>query len=399
MGCGTPFRSGLVKSHKDGDSPEMHSPGDWASMVHLIERVVGEDDLLPSVVSGVRTMVREVAVLPAADVSGHTRSLLTAATRAVAARRGPTEAELSFVSELGTARALQGVPIEAVLGAIHVAERAIWSRAREAAAADGVGAELLLDARELYDDWSEAVRARLITAHRMTEVARALPAANRDAALLRRLLAGGSAAALAAAEAGLTGADGLWVLLARPGDTLPAAAGERAPGDRSPDLLALVDGLLTGVLTRAPGSSPVPGGIVAGVAGPAGPEELAAARRLALAALTAAEAAGRTGWVHIAGIAALSAVVDRADLASALADHHRPALTALGGNARAVARAVGTWLEADRDVTAAAAALFVHPNTIRNRVQRFTQVTGIDPHTTFGGVDAWCLCRTWLAQP
>ncbi|MFC8230137.1 helix-turn-helix domain-containing protein [Streptomyces sp. NPDC057287] len=382
----------------------MHSPGDWASMVHLIERVVGEDDLLPSVVNGVRTMVREVAVLPAADVSGHTRALLAAATRAVAARRGPTEAELSFVSELGTARALQGVPIEAVLSAIHVAERAIWSRAREAAAEEGVSAGLLLDARELYDDWSEAVRARLITAHRMTELARALPAANRDAALLRRLLAGGSAAALAAAEAGLTGTDGLWVLLARPGDTLPATAvdrapSDRAPGDRAPALLALVDGLLTGVLTRAPGSAPVPGGAVAGVAGPAGPEELAAARRLALAALTAAEAAGRTGPVHIADVASLSAVLDRADLSSALADHHRPALAALGSTARAVARAVGTWLETDRDVTAAAAALFVHPNTIRNRVQRFTQVTGIDPHTTFGGVDAWWLCRTWLAQP
>ncbi|WP_329234035.1 helix-turn-helix domain-containing protein [Streptomyces sp. NBC_01460] len=392
----------------------MHSPDDWASMVHLIERVVGEDDLLPSVVNGVRTMVREVAVLPAADVSGHTRALLAAATRAVAARRGPTEAELSFVSELGTARALQGVPIEAVLSAIHVAERAIWSRARETAAEEGVSAGLLLDARELYDDWSEAVRARLITAHRMTEVARALPAANRDAALLRRLLAGGSAAALAATEAGLTGTDGLWVLLARPGDTLPATTGDRTPGDRAPGdrassdrtpgdrapaLLALVDGLLTGVLTRAPGSAPVPGGSVAGVAGPAGPEELAAARRLALAALTAAEAAGRTGVVHIADVASLAAVLDRADLSSALADHHRPALAALGGNARAVARAVGTWLEADRDITAAAAALFVHPNTIRNRVQRFTQVTGIDPHTTFGGVDAWWLCRTWLAQP
>ncbi|MFD5874999.1 helix-turn-helix domain-containing protein [Streptomyces sp. NPDC060322] len=382
----------------------MHSPDDWASMVHLIERVVGEDDLLPSVVNGVRTMVREVAVLPAADVSGHTRALLAAATRAVAARRGPTEAELSFVSELGTARALQGVPIEAVLSAIHVAERAIWSRARETAAEEGVSAGLLLDARELYDDWSEAVRARLITAHRMTEVARALPAANRDATLLRRLLAGGSAAALAATEAGLTGTDGLWVLLARPGDTLPATTGDRAPGDRAssdraPALLALVDGLLTGVLTRAPGSAPVPGGAVAGVAGPAGPEELAAARRLALAALTAAEAAGRTGAVHIADVASLAAVLDRADLSSALADHHRPALAALGGNARTVARAVGTWLEADRDITAAASALFVHPNTIRNRVQRFTQVTAIDPHTTFGGVDAWWLCRTWLAQP
>ncbi|MGB8652261.1 MAG: hypothetical protein WCD35_16570, partial [Mycobacteriales bacterium] len=148
----------------------MRADDEWAPVVDLIERVVGEDELLPSVVAGARTMVREIGVLPLADIAGHTRALLAAATRAIAARRRPTEGELSFVAELGIARARQGVPIEAVLGAIHVAERAIWSRAREVAAQDGVSADLLLDARELYDDWSEAVRARLITAHRATEV-------------------------------------------------------------------------------------------------------------------------------------------------------------------------------------------------------------------------------------
>ncbi|MGM9442121.1 hypothetical protein ACTAF0_17910 [Streptomyces murinus] len=177
---------------------------DWDSVVDLMERVVGEDDLLPSVVSGVRTTVREVAGLAPADIAGHTRALLAAATRALAARRGPTETELSFVAELGHTRARQGVPIEAVLGAIHVAERAIWSRAREAAAVAGIEAHLLLDVRELYDDWAEAVRARLIQAHRAAGTGRATGAEDRDLTILRRLLEGGSAAALAAAEAGLT---------------------------------------------------------------------------------------------------------------------------------------------------------------------------------------------------
>jgi hypothetical protein len=124
----------------------MNPPDDWTAVVDLIERVMGDEDLLPSVISGVRATVREVSVLPPSDIAGHTRALLTAATRAMAARRGPTEAELSFVAELGVTRARQGVPIEAVLGAIHVAERAIWARAREVARAEGVSAERLLDA-------------------------------------------------------------------------------------------------------------------------------------------------------------------------------------------------------------------------------------------------------------
>ncbi|BAU88293.1 hypothetical protein SLA_7427 [Streptomyces laurentii] len=366
---------------------------DWGGVVDLIERVVGEEDLLASVVGGVRATVREVAVLPAADIAGHTRALLAAATRALAAGRGPTEAELSFVEELAHTRARQGVPIEAVLGAIHVAERAIWSRARDTAAGSGIDAGLLLDARELYDDWAEAVRARLIRAHREAVAAGShAPAAERDLTVLRRLLVGGSAAGLAAAEAGLPVGGGLWVLVARPGEHgLEQSLREQA----AQALVAHVDGLLVAVLTRAPAVRAAGG--TAGVAGPAEPEELSGARRLALAALTAAESTGRTGAVHVADVAVLAAVADRADLAAMLTDRHRAAWTALGAQARPVALAVRAWLEAGREVGAAAGRLFVHPNTVRNRVQRFAEATGIDPFDTFGAMNAWWLCCTWLA--
>ncbi|MEU8544074.1 helix-turn-helix domain-containing protein [Streptomyces sp. NPDC048717] len=371
---------------------------DWSSVVDLIERVVGEEDLLTSVVGGVRSTVREIAVLPASDIAGHTRALLAAATRALAAGRGPTEAELSFVEELAHTRARQGVPIEAVLGAIHVAERAIWSRARDAAARDsaaggGIDAGLLLDARELYDDWAEAVRGRLIRAHREAVGAGAhAPAAERDLAVLRRLLVGGSAAGLAAAEAGLPVGGRLWVLVSRPGEH-GLEQSLREQGAQA--LVAHVDGLLVAVLTRAPAVRA--SGVTAGVAGPAEPEELGGARRLALAALTAAESTGRAGAVHVAEVAVLAAVADRADLAAMLTDRHRAAWAALGTHGRPVALAVRAWLEAGREVGAAAGRLFVHPNTVRNRVQRFAETTGIDPFDTFGAMNAWWLCCTWLA--
>ncbi|MEU4427116.1 helix-turn-helix domain-containing protein [Actinoplanes sp. NPDC024001] len=367
----------------------MSAPDGWTAVVDLIERVMGDDDLLPSVIAGVRTTVREVAALPPSDIAGHTRALLTAATRALAARRGPTEAELSFVEELGVTRARQGVPIEAVLGAIHVAERAIWARAREVARSEGVGADRLLDARELYDDWAEAVRARLISAHRAAKaVADPLPG-GRDAAILRRLLQGGSAAALAVAEAGLPVAGGLWVLVARPGEHT-----ERALREHPPVLCAVVQDLLVGVLSRPPSARVG----TAGLAGPAEPDKLAPVQRLAVAALAAAEATGRTGVVHIADVAWVAALTERADLAAVLLDRHQRAWAALGPNAEPVAHAVLAWLECDRDVTAAGERLFVHPNTVRNRVRRFTEVTGVDPAGTFGATTAWWLCRTWLRE-
>ncbi len=372
----------------------MTHPDGWTTVVDLIERVVGDDELLPSVVAGVRTTVREVSALPTSDIAGHTRALLVAATRALAARRGPTEAELSFVADLGVTRARQGVPIESVLGAIHFAERAIWARARELARDHGVSAEQLLDVRDLYDDWAEAVRARLISAHRATGASTDPLPGRRDTALLRRLLQGGSAATLAAAEAGLPVTDGLWVLVARPGET--AAGIERAVREHPPVLCATVDDLMVGVLSRAPSARLEGIGAVAGLAGPAEPEKLAPVRRLATAALTAAESTGRTGLVHIADVAWLAALTERADLATVLLDRYAPAWAALGPTAESVAHAVLAWLESDRDVDLAGARLFVHPNTVRNRVRRFAAVTGIDPAGTFGAMTAWWLCRTWL---
>ncbi|QKW37441.1 helix-turn-helix domain-containing protein [Actinomadura sp. NAK00032] len=175
----------------------------------------------------------------------------------------------------------------------------------------------------------------------------------------------------------------------------PSGAGrEHPPPVRPPALSALLDGLLFAVTAAPPAG---PDGAAAGLAGPAEAEHLAAARRLAVSALAAAEATGRTGVVHVAEVAVVAAAADRTDLASILLDRYRGARADLGANAGPVARAVCAWLEAGRDVTAAAEALFVHPNTVRNRVQRFTEATGIDASDTFGGVNAWWLCRAWLA--
>ncbi|WP_328473618.1 helix-turn-helix domain-containing protein [Actinoplanes sp. NBC_00393] len=373
----------------------MNAPDGWTAVVDLIERVMGDEDLLPSVINGVRATVPQVAVLAPSDIAGHTRALLTAATRALAARRGPTEAELSFVEELGVTRARQGVPIEAVLGAIHVAERAIWARAREVGRSEGVGPDRLLDARELYDDWAEAVRARLITAHRAAKAGVEPLPGSRDAAILRRLLHGGSAAVLAVAEAGLPAAEGLWVLVARPQH---AAGVERALREHPPVLCAVVNDLLVAVTSRAPSTRVVAAGAVAGLAGPAEPGKLAPVQRHAVAALAAAEPAGRTGVVHIADVAWVAALTDRGDLATALLERHQRARSVLGVNAEPVAHAVLAYLESDRDVTVAGDRLFVHPNTVRNRVRRFAEVTGVDPAGTFGATTAWWLCRTWLRE-
>lgn len=62
-----------------------------------------------------------------------------------------------------------------------------------------------------------------------------------------------------------------------------------------------------------------------------------------------------------------------------------------------VATTVRTYLELDRVVDATAARLFVHPNTVRHRLKRFTQLTGMDLDATFAAIEAWWAVTEWLA--
>jgi hypothetical protein len=371
-----------------------HAADDWQDVVDLVDAVMSDDALVPTVTQGVRQRVREVASLPPADMAGQTRAMMAAAARAVAGRRGPTEAELSFVEDLAVTRASQGIEIEVVLAAIHAAQQGVWSRAREVAAERGLPTARVLDARDLYDDWAEAVRARLIRAHREAR-ARGTGNADREVAVVRRLLEGGTASALAAAEAGFEAGSPLYVVTAAGDDAL--ALVRRVAGPHPAAWAARLEAGTVALTPRRPAGR-VPEGEVVGLAGPVPVEECGAALALATLAIHAGRAAGRSGLVDVATVAAAAALLDRADLSALLRERFRAAHDQLGVQARPVAEAVRAWLLARRDTGRAAGHLYVHANTVRNRVNRFEQVTGLDTAEVLDAVQAWWLCTTWLGE-
>lgn len=371
------------------------STAPWSRIADLIESVAGSEGLIAETVEEVRAARPEMAGLDAADVARHTRALLAAATRALAARRGPTEAELSFVEDLAVTRARQGIPIEAVLSAIHVAQRRIWAQARALGEAAGVRPAQLLDARELYDDWSESVRVRLIAAHRQARDNARAAGHDRPGLVLRRLLDGGAAAALAAAEVGL-----------RP----TAVSVLVVPGLSREEATALVArlrgrgaaGLEAGVVVAVVGRvgdelAQMLAGLVAGAAGPGAAEEIPALRRLAGAAAEVAQLDGRLGVTKVADVAVRVALDGRGDLAAAVLERFREGTDRLGRAATATVETTRVWLEAGCDTDRAAAVVFVHPNTVRNRVGALTRATGLDPDDPFQAVTLWWLCRAWTA--
>ncbi|MEV7570185.1 helix-turn-helix domain-containing protein [Streptomyces tanashiensis] len=56
-------------------------------------------------------------------------------------------------------------------------------------------------------------------------------------------------------------------------------------------------------------------------------------------------------------------------------------------------RTVGAYLAADANAEQAAAALFVHPNTLRYRIRALTAATGLDPARTEDALALWWAVR------
>lgn len=371
----------------------MAATAEWRPIERLIDTLANDGSLMDETIREVRTLVPEVARVGREDIARHTRALMAAAMRAIAERRSPSAAELDFIEDLAVTRAQQGVAIHDVLTAIHVAQRHIWHRARLIAPEHGADAPVLLDARDLFEDWAEQVRSRLIVAHRQTELARTRSHRDRQGQLLRRLLEGGAAAVLAAAEADLP-ATALWAVHGAAGTDAEVAMLEDRLRTGPGDLFAAFGGALLGVLGAAPRAVV---DVAVGVAGPVTAEELDGAVAWARRAHGAARRAGRTGTVHVTDVALAVALRDAADLGQLLRRRRLAALDPDEPFAVELATTVQLHLELDRVVDATAARLYVHPNTVRHRLKRFTELTGMDLDGTFAAVEAWWAVTDWLA--
>jgi hypothetical protein len=371
----------------------------WRPIVELLDALASDAALLEASVREVRAQVPPVGRLPADDVARQTRALLAAAVRAIAERRGPTDAELAFIEQLAVVRAGQQVPIEAVLRAIHVAGRRIWSRARTLADERGIPAGQVLDARDLFEDWSEQVRVRLIVSHRAAELGHVASLRERRVALLRRALDGGAAGGVAVSEAGLDPAR-LWVVDAGAADDdVTAGRLEQRLRTSVDDLFGVLDGRLVGVTSARPNGEVGEGAV--GLAGPVAADRLDLAARWARLAWAAARSVGGGardggGLVDVTAVVVEAALLADGPLGGHLLERRGAGLAREGTFADVLCRTVVTHVGLGADVATTADALVVHPNTVRHRLRRFTAVTGCPVDTPFGAVSAWWLARTHL---
>lgn len=289
-----------------------------------------------------------------------------------------SELPLSQVSTTIQERFLAGIAMEEAMRAFGLCIWRIHQRFLDIGTQEALPHELVLSCSDTLWRLGDAITARVVHVYNELNLQRSLLDAQRRAQLVRRILNG----QVSAAELNDLGLDPEREYAAvrcsvgtgiGPGEVARLEASGSLP--KASAVLAIIESDCLGVIARVP--------VVAeGTLVAVGPfVSLAQIKR-------SYELADRIA--HIARYRHLSGVQTLADLTWQAASADQPELTALlrerlieplrreGVFGEDIEHSVRTYLQENMSIPKAATRLNLHPNTLRYRLQRFTELTGAD---------------------
>ncbi|MCE7000714.1 helix-turn-helix domain-containing protein [Saccharothrix sp. S26] len=378
-----------------------------AARDHLLGRVLRgmatDRGVVEELVRAAREQSPEVARLPEAENRRHIAVLLATGLDFFERSDEPEAQDFQAAEALGADRAAQGISIDGLLRGVQAGRTKAMTIAIARSRAAGVPDAVLLAGLVDLDRYTGALERHVINGYHTAELE--LSRTNRDANthLLRRLLLHGDGTPPEAAElrrAGLSPDRRYHCLVSdvtRPDEA--RVLEQRLLG--SGGVYGLVEGRLTGLSARRPPD--LAPDVLLVVAPATGLAVMRDVHPLCVAAL------------RIAGRAGLRGVRDLTDLAGEVALAAQPVLADLLRGTLAgldhdddfhrelVATAL-VYLDHGQRLGHAAAALHVHPNTVRYRLDRLAELTGTpwddsatDPPTVLVTLRHWWALRTWLA--
>lgn len=294
----------------------------------------------------------------------------------------------------------QRIPLDLVAHSIQIGARRIFELIRQRADAQGVPADVINEMQDLTWEWATASA----TAVHLVMQEQAVVGAARRADFLRRLLDGVLPPAALATEArnqrldpdhhyrvACTG----WDETAATSDLLAALRSRGATG-KLPVVDTVIDRHLVALLPRTPGELPLRAPIAVGPAMPLGAASTSyhQARR----ALDLATRFGRSGLVELTSLGPLPLLGAAEDAADLLAEKHLAPLRRHGAVGAEIITTVETYLDCDRRIDDTAAVLYLHRNTVRNRLTRFAELTGLDLDRTDDLIVTWWLLNRGRQQ-
>jgi PucR C-terminal helix-turn-helix domain len=375
-----------------------------AAWLEFMGRLAAEPSGAPATVARVAALPSYGAV-PVGELATGIQLSFAAALAAMAQRRppGPDE-DLSRYERSGERRARQRVALADLIQAWTIGLDVARANAFRRVPGGPYREAILLEAVELMTAWNTLGMSAAAAAHRQVEFQLALQEQHDAANVVRGILLGGAGdRALGDLERlGVDPAGEYYAVRVRPGpswdlEQIERWLGTRQTAARPNGLAALMDGDVAGFVASRPADLQAP--VCAGVAGPVPLAGIADAFRRASRALEAAAATGRAGLTDLQALGLIPAVLADADVSRGVAQRYIAPLERDGRAGATVLETVRLYLEHDCQVPPTAAALGVHPNTVRYRVSRFEQLTGSSLRHPESLAEAWWALRRHRATP
>jgi hypothetical protein len=373
------------------------SPGASALLLAVAGRLAdAHEELATAIVARHDEEMTAGGLISPADARAWVLTVLRAVTVRFGDPAADGSAEREVVERLTRDRALIGFPLDALLRSFQLGARELLvALDREAAGEPALTPAVQLEIHDFCWEWANQAMGVVAAVHRQVGLELARRDSARRSEFVVAVLSGALPEPRLSAEApafGLDPALPYLALRAAPGADAAAGAGLEQTLASSGALrgarpvFAVLDGDLVGLAPRRPQAT----GAAVGIG---------RLRPLAAAADSFGEAteALRTAVAFgISGVLALDELGPR-PLALAdgpagrrLAERYLPELRAHDRRGE-IARTMVLLLEHDGDVRAAAAALHVHPNTVRYRSGRFAELTGLDIRRTEDLILTWWL--------
>ena len=347
-----------------------------------------------------RTARRALQEIPAYGVLSYDEVLegvtrdLALAVQALVDEREFTEDDRRAMSEIGDTRARQGLPLEAMLRVYRITVDEIFSEMWNAVAEGELESDEVVRLTRRVWSYAGPIMDIATGAYRDRELDLALADSERRTGLVHELLLSPSAAPhTVAASIGLDPLREYVPFRARAigGRPGPLMSQLKLPGVLDGGIVVPYEGDLIGLALRRPGLPAAPGTVV-GIGPAAGLAALPSSFALATRTVETACAFGLSGVLTLDQLPLHAIARAEVDLGELL--HSRciaPVLAARTGGPE-VLDTVRAFLDNELSADAAAAALDVHPNTVRNRLHRYEDVTGL----SLRSIDALCQIRLAL---
>lgn len=161
-----------LQARQESTWADLDIPAGWESVAAMAEEVHNNLDPLVTLITDAIEVEIEAyrdELVPRPDLRGSVRRNLEALLVGLAERRPPTKEQVTVRRELGSRRAMQGLPVDALIKAFHIGYREVWARLVAALPPgdDEATTNLLTGATTVWQ-WVHEVTDALAAAHAAT---------------------------------------------------------------------------------------------------------------------------------------------------------------------------------------------------------------------------------------